>query len=205
MAADDSSNTEDQQVQQILAALSETVPRWVADLATEGERSAVIVGAAQLDNALEQYLLIVLQPQPGGDDKLFGENGVLRNTYAKINIAYRLGIINADVERALQLVRRIRNDFAHSMESASLSEGPQRDRLDILTKLCERNPTYQNVRRGFTDLMDRDDLSEEVERGQFSESLLDFASVMCVLLMSLISVRAISQRVEPSHRATLDW
>src|SRR5829696_1924500 len=205
MPADDSSNTEDQQVQQILAALSETVPRWVADLATEGERSAVIVGAAQLDNALEQYLLIALQPQPGGDDKLFGENGVLRDTYAKINIAYRLGIINADVERALQLVRRIRNDFAHSMESASLSEGPQRDRLDILTKLCERNPTYQDVRRGFTDLLDRDDLSEEVERGQFSESLLDFASVMCVLLMSLISVKAISQRVEPSHRAFLDW
>jgi hypothetical protein len=205
MAADDSSNTEDQQVQQILAALSETVPRWVADLATEGERSAVIVGAAQLDNALEQYLLIVLQPQPGGDDKLFGDNGVLRNTYAKINIAYRLGIINADVERALQLVRRIRNDFAHSMESASLSEGPQRDRLDILTKLCERNPTYQAVRRGFTDLLDRDDLSEEVERGQFSESLLDFASVVCVLLMSLILVKTLSQRVEPSHRAFLDW
>jgi hypothetical protein len=198
MAADDSSNTEDQQLQQTLAALSETVPRWVADFATEGERSAVIVGAAQLDNVLEQYLLIVLQPQPGGDDKLFGSNGVLRDTYSKINIAYRLGIINADVERALQLVRKIRNDFAHSMESASLSEGPQRDRLDILTKLCERNPTYQNVRRGFTDIAARaeDDLSQ---------SLCDFASVMCVLLMALMSVKTISRRVEPSHRAFLDW
>ena len=57
-----------------------------------------------MDNVLEQYLLTVLQPQPGSDDKLFGSNGPLRDTYAKINIAYRLGIIDTDVERALQLV-----------------------------------------------------------------------------------------------------
>ena len=197
MAADDSPNREDRQVQQVLAAFSESVPRWVADLVMEGERSAVIVGAAQLDNVLEQYLLTVLQPQPGSDDKLFGTNGPLRDTYPKINVAYRLGIIDADVERALlQLVRKIRNDFAHSMESASLSEGPQNDRLNELTKLCERNTTYRDVRRGFTDI---------ANRAELSQSLCDFASVMCVLLMSLASVRSISQRVEPSHRAHLDW
>jgi hypothetical protein len=64
---------------------------------------------------------------------------------------------------------------------------------------------YPGVRRGFTDLLKREDLTEEVERGGFSESLLDFASVMCALLISLISVRAISRRVEPSHRAFLDF
>jgi hypothetical protein len=200
MAADDSLNREDRQVQQILAANAETVPRWVAELVMEGERSAVIVGAAQLDNVLEQYLLTVLQPQPGSGDKLFGSNGPLRDTYAKINFAYRLGIINTDVERALQLVRRIRNDFAHSLESASLSEGPQRDRLNELTKLCERNTAYPGVRRGFTDIAARAEISDEI-----SESLFDFASVMSVLLTSLISVRAISQRVKPSHKAFLDW
>jgi hypothetical protein len=78
MAADDSLNREDRQVQQILAATSESVPRFVADLVVEGgERSAVIVGAAQLDNVLEQFLITVLQP--GNDKKLFDANGPLKN------------------------------------------------------------------------------------------------------------------------------
>jgi len=206
MAADDSLNREDRQVQQIQAATSESVPRFVADLVVEGgERSAVIVGAAQLDDSLERFLLEVLQPQPGGNDKLFGVNAPIRDTYRKINLAYRLGIIDDDLERALQLVRKIRNAFAHSLESASLSDSPHRERLNELVKLCEGNEVYSNILKGFTDLLDRDDLSEEIERGQFSDSLFDFASVMCVLLMSLISVRAISQRVEPSHRAYLIW
>jgi len=204
MAADDSLNREDRQVKQILAATSESVPRFMADLVTEGsERSAVIVGAAQLDTVLEQFLISVLQP--GDDKKLFDANGPLGNTNSKIIIAYRLGIIDDDVERALQLVRRIRNDFAHSLETATLSEGKQRDRLNELVKLCEGNAYYPGVRRDFTDLLKREALSEEVERGQFSESLLDFASVMSALLTSLISVRAISRRVEPTHRAFLDF
>ena len=204
MATDDLFCTEDQQVKQILAATSESVPRFVADLVVEGgERSAVIVGAAQLDNVLEQFLITVLQP--GDDTKLFDANRPLRDMYSKINVAYRLGIIDADVARALELVRRIRNDFAHSLETATLSEGKQRHRLDELVKLCEGNAVYPGVRKDFTDLLKREDLSEEVERGEFSESLLDFASVMCALLISLISVRAISRRVEPSHRAFLDF
>jgi hypothetical protein len=36
MATDSPSNTEDQQVEQILAATSESVPRFVADLVVEG-------------------------------------------------------------------------------------------------------------------------------------------------------------------------
>jgi hypothetical protein len=117
MATDDPFNKEDQQVEQIMAATAESVPRFMADLVTEGsERSAVIVGAAQLDNVLEQFLITVLQP--GDDKKLFGTRGPLSVTYSKISIAYRLGVIDADVERALELVRRIRNDFAHSLETA---------------------------------------------------------------------------------------
>jgi hypothetical protein len=41
-----------------------------------------------------------LQPQPGGNDKLFGVNAPIRDTYPKINLAYRLGIIDDDLERA---------------------------------------------------------------------------------------------------------
>jgi hypothetical protein len=203
MATDDPRNTEDQQVQQIIAAVGESVPRFVADLVTEGsERSAVIVGGAQLDNVLEQFLVTVLQP--GNDKQLFEWNGPLGTTSSKMIIARRLGIIDADVYRALELVRKIRNRFAHSLETATLSEGSPRDRLDELVKLCEKNDVYSGMRKDLTDLLEREDLAEEVERGQYSESLLDFAAVMCVVLYSLISISAISRPVQPSHRAFLD-
>jgi len=123
MATDDPLNMEDQQVEQILAAVGESVPHFVASLVVEGsERSAVIVGAAQLDDSLERLLLKVLKPQSHKNDRLFGVNGPLRDTYPKINLAYRLGIIDDDVEQALQLVRKIRNDFAHSLKKRFVIE-----------------------------------------------------------------------------------
>src|SRR5215213_7884431 len=193
MAADDPLNTEDQQVEQIMAAVGESVPRFVASLVVEGsERSAVIVAVAQLDTVLEQFFMAVLQP--GDDERLFDWNGVLGTTSSRIIMADRLGIIDADVKRALDLVRKIRNDFAHSLESASLSDSPHRDRLNELVNLCEKNEVYRGMRKDLTDLLEREDLAEEVERGQFSESLLDFASVMYVVLYSLISISAISRR-----------
>jgi hypothetical protein len=160
------------------------------------------VGAAQLDTVLEQFLITVLQP--GDDKQLFGTYGLLGTTSSKINIASRLGIIDADVKRTLELIRRIRNDFAHSLETATLSEGTQRNRLNELVKLCEKNEVYSGMRKDLTDLLKRPDLAEEVQRGQFSESLLDFASVMYVVLYSLISVCKISRRVQPSHMAFID-
>jgi hypothetical protein len=142
--------------------------------------------------------------QPGDDKKLFDWNGPLGTTSSRIIMADRLGIIDADVKRALDLVRNIRNDFAHTLESASLSDTPHRDRLNEQVKLCEKNEVYSGMRKDLTELLKREDLAEEAERGQFSESLLDFASVMYVVLYSLISVSAISRRVQPSHRAFLD-
>jgi hypothetical protein len=203
MATDHPFNTEDQQVEQVIAATSESVPHFVASLVVEAsERSAVIVGAAQLDTVLEQFLITVLQP--GDDKQLFGTYGLLGTTSSKINIASRLGIIDADVKRTLELIRRIRNDFAHSLETATLSEGTQRNRLNELVKLCEKNEVYSGMRKDLTDLLKRPDLAEEVQRGQFSESLLDFASVMYVVLYSLISVCKISRRAQPSHMAFID-
>jgi hypothetical protein len=41
---------------------------------------------------------------------------------AKVALARRLGLIDAPVERALSALRKLRNAFAHSAESASLAD-----------------------------------------------------------------------------------
>jgi hypothetical protein len=109
----------------------------VASLALEGQRALVIAGAARLDLALERLLKRAMRPLAGGSDNLFDVDRPLGTFAAKIALAHRLNLINDDVEHALQLVRRIRNDFAHSEGSASLSEASHSNRLLELKRCCQ--------------------------------------------------------------------
>jgi hypothetical protein len=88
---------------------------FIAILAYEGERSLVIGGAARIDVGLERLLKAVMSRGPRGkDDNLFDPDRPLGTFSAKIKLAYRLGLLDDDVEHALQLIRKIRNDFAIS-------------------------------------------------------------------------------------------
>src|ERR1700727_2523834 len=94
----------------------------IGGLVLEGERALVVVGAARLDVALEELLKKVLRHHPGGSDNLFDPDRPLGTFSSKISLCYRMGLLDHDFERALNLVRKIRNDFAHSLGSPSLSE-----------------------------------------------------------------------------------
>jgi hypothetical protein len=82
---------------------------FVLDLAREGERSAVVLGAARLDVALEHFLKKVIQNHPTRQqDNLFDQNRPLRSFSAKIALAYRLGLLEKDLEEAMGIIRKIR-------------------------------------------------------------------------------------------------
>ena len=98
-------------------------------LLKEGARGAVLLGAARLDFALERMLKTVMHSHPGGEDNLFDTDRPLGTFSAKIALAYRLGLLDKASEHALQMIRRIRNDFAHSFGDTSLADQSQRNRL----------------------------------------------------------------------------
>jgi hypothetical protein len=98
-------------------------------LLKEGGRGAVLLGAARLDLSLELLLKAVLRPNTGGDDNLFDNERPLGTYSAKISLAYRLGLIDKHVEHALQMIRKVRNDFAHSFEDTDLAESAHKNRL----------------------------------------------------------------------------
>src|SRR5437867_12802997 len=108
---------------------------FVSQLAAEGERSAVVLTAAKLDVQLEELLKKIIGPHPGGTDNLFHPDRPLGSFSAKIALSYRLGLFDRDCERALQLIRKMRNDFAHSIDRASLAESQYRSRLLELSRL----------------------------------------------------------------------
>ncbi|MCX5956240.1 MAG: hypothetical protein NTW51_07475 [Cyanobacteria bacterium] len=95
----------------------------------ERGRGAVLVGAARVDAALERLLQAVLLPAPGSTDPFFQPDRPLGSFGARITLAARLGLIELPVEQALQALRRVRNAFAHSTTTATLTDPGHADRL----------------------------------------------------------------------------
>ncbi|WP_445371160.1 hypothetical protein ACH518_18570 [Methylomonas sp. HW2-6] len=118
-------------------------------LLDESERATVILAAARLDVDLERLLKRLLAPHPGGTDPLFEGDRMLGTFSAKIAFAHRLGAIDSSFEHALQMLRKIRNDFAHQLDQESLSSQRQKLRLLELTRWAENSEIYQSGIKAF--------------------------------------------------------
>ena len=108
----------------------------------ERGRGAVLVGVARVDAALESLLQAVMAPGKGKGDGLFLPERPLGSLGAKVALAHRLGLIDDAVERALGVLRRLRNAFAHSAESASLTDDTHRMRLEAVYLEARANPLW---------------------------------------------------------------
>ena len=170
------------------AAVEEAV-EFVLGLAEESDRSAVILGAARLDLALERLLKQVMHHHPGGNDNLFDPDRPLGSFSAKIALSYRLGLIDHDLEHSLQITRRLRNDFAHSADKAYLADSPHEDRVRELTKDLQRSDTWEEAHPAFIEKTD-------------SKPLADFCTAMTVLIRSL-EFGGIHTTVVINHPVTL--
>ena len=109
---------------------------------SESDRAAVILGAAKLDLLLFQILQRAFKPVPSRDELLEGDCPI--GTFsARIAVTHRLGLIDSDFARALNLVRKIRNSFAHELSGVSLNAGAHRDRIRELTSSFEGHGCFK--------------------------------------------------------------
>jgi len=108
----------------------------------ERGRGAVLVGVARVDAALENLLQAALAPGPAKADGLFLPERPLGSLGAKVALAHRLGLIDDPVERGLSVLRKLRNAFAHSAESASLHDDSNRMRLAAWYYDATTNPLW---------------------------------------------------------------
>ena len=105
---------------------------FVDEYVKESDRAAVILIGAKLDQVLLQILKSFLTPLPGTQDNLLDTEQAIGTFSARINLVFRLGLIDAPFARALHLFRKIRNDFAHETHGASLEHSPHVDRIHEL-------------------------------------------------------------------------
>jgi DNA-binding MltR family transcriptional regulator len=91
-----------------------------ASTRTESTRAKVVLAACYLDELLGQLLRFVLKPVEDEKDPLFeGVQAPLGTFSAKIDLAYRLGLIDEKASKSLHFVRRIRNEFAHNLDTCT--------------------------------------------------------------------------------------
>ena len=121
----------------------------LADLHAETDRAAVILGTSNLDILLYQILQKYLLPCASSGDDLFEGDGPLSTFRSKIDLSYRLGLIDGACSRALHLIRRIRNDFAHEVSTVALNTGTHRDKVRSLVAKFEGYAPYQGLKEGF--------------------------------------------------------
>jgi hypothetical protein len=111
-------------------------------LAMEGEssRAQILIFSAHLDDLLEQILKKFLKPprEKEKNDELFARNRPLSSFSSHISAAYRMGLISSDDSDALDVLRDIRNDCAHSMTAVSLTSNEYKDRCKRFVELASR-------------------------------------------------------------------
>ena len=160
-------------------------------LVKEGERAAVVIGASRLETELERLLKRLLCHSAGGIDNLFDQDRPYSTFSAKILLAHRLEILDSDFEHALQMVRKIRNDFAHSMQSEHLSDSRHKNRVQEIKRLVHSSGQWKAM-------------DSALRPHDTSEDVADFCICLAVMLSILQPLVFTAQRIEHLNKATFD-
>jgi hypothetical protein len=108
---------------------------FVAKFKDQDERACGIIAGALIDEQLLRRLSSHLAPIPSGRDDFLGPDDArapIGTFSARIDLAYRTGLISAHLCRDIHLIRKIRNEFAHNSETATFETSPVSDYLHCL-------------------------------------------------------------------------
>jgi len=90
-------------------------------VAKESDRAAAVLLPSYIDSLLEKLLRQYLR-ETQYTDSLFDANGGLATFSSRINVVHALGLISGNAAADLHKIRKIRNEFAHSINLHSLDE-----------------------------------------------------------------------------------
>ncbi|WP_243302298.1 MltR family transcriptional regulator [Geothrix oryzisoli] len=150
----------------------------------ESDRAAVILAASIADELLRSTLSARLVAVAGATDDLFdGANAPIGTFSARIELAFRIGLISSKFARDMHLIRRIRNEFAHNIQGCSFEDARVKSRVEELSN-------------SHTMLMDAKGNKKKVStRNQFLEAV----SWMIWHLKELVT------EIEAIHQESCEW
>jgi DNA-binding MltR family transcriptional regulator len=95
---------------------------FLREFATSDDRSCAILGVSYLEFLLDQLLRQVFVQDEKAQQQLLNDQGPLGTFSTKIELAYCLGLTTKEERDDLNLVRKVRNDFAHKLKSLTLGD-----------------------------------------------------------------------------------
>lgn len=94
---------------------------FLEEFQNESPRASALIGASFLDHCLGNIITAFLTDEKVTSDLLNGFNAPLGTFDARIRMAYALGLISDDEYYNLELIRKIRNEFAHGLHGLSFT------------------------------------------------------------------------------------
>ena len=105
--------------------------KFFDELRTESDRGATILANPWIDNLLERKLKTLFsEGNSATRRKLFDPNGPFSTFSSKILVVYSLGLIDSDIYHDIDLVRKIRNRFAHEIDCIDLEDPKLRSLIE---------------------------------------------------------------------------
>ncbi|HEX8914348.1 MAG TPA: hypothetical protein VF796_18520 [Humisphaera sp.] len=127
----------------------------LGELLEASDRAAVLCAAAYIDERLAELLQAFLPPKrrPAKDDELLEGDAPLSTFSARAKMVARLGLLPLHVVQAIDILRDVRNTFAHDVVGCDLEAGPLwnqvRSALDLLCQNPGGDPFLRGDPRGF--------------------------------------------------------
>ncbi|HVL12338.1 MAG TPA: hypothetical protein VM529_07225 [Gemmata sp.] len=119
---------------------------FLLEFVSESDRAAVVLGASMIDEQLKTLLSNTLLPSRDKQDDLLEGDRPLATFSARIRVAYRLGLISADLAQSLDIIRTLRNVFAHKIKTGSLKTVPHKDRVAELIRPLLGGKGYERLK-----------------------------------------------------------
>lgn len=127
----------------------ELVSSFLKEFQDETERGAALVGAAMIDQKLLDTLRSFMVKGKITKDVLEGGTAPLGTFSSRIKACYALGLIDEHERSECDLIRKVRNEFAHSIHGLSFSDKKISDFCDKLqSDLPGGKGAFKNNPRG---------------------------------------------------------
>lgn len=113
---------------------SEQIISLSQELNKETERGEALLASAYLDNLLSELIAtqFAIAPEESRRLELFeGPTAPFANFSARIRVAYAFGLLSKDEYNDINLIRKIRNEFAHQLTGLSFDS-------DAIAAHCRR-------------------------------------------------------------------
>lgn len=111
-----------------------------AEIFKQSDRAAAIVSGGILEEILQRMITSFMLPHPNVAKNIFDGVAPISTFAAKIELSYHLGLINIKEYEDLNLIKKIRNQFAHSIKEITFDTDSIKDRCLQLNTLNKSNP-----------------------------------------------------------------